>query len=180
MTKNMGKSTLETDMKNCGMIELQGRHAAALKLEVDTASISRNSILLVMTLANLPILAGGLEEIQLDQTDDDKLPLLILLWPFLMTILFGLMLGSYVGYKLGYRAGTKACEQTPTETTVVPTAVTAAVRRQVPRSIYISGGNRGCCYRLETGCTGLNNSRGRPRSMRACEVCTSSFDLADF
>ncbi len=53
MTKHMGKEMLGNDVKNCGMTTLDGRCPDARKFEVDAASISKNSLLLVLTLASL-------------------------------------------------------------------------------------------------------------------------------
>ena len=59
MTKYMGKETLETDMASCGLVALTGRHSDTLKLEVDLESMSKGSVLLVLTLGCLPRLANA-------------------------------------------------------------------------------------------------------------------------
>ena len=46
-------------MKTCGLIALSGRHADALKLEVDLGGISKGSVLLVLALSCLPRLADA-------------------------------------------------------------------------------------------------------------------------
>ena len=44
MTKYMTRRVLETDMMNCGLVTVSGRHSRALKLEIDVATISKNSL----------------------------------------------------------------------------------------------------------------------------------------
>ncbi len=53
MSKCVGQETLENDMKNCGMTTLGGRRADALKLEVNAAGISKQALLVVLTLASI-------------------------------------------------------------------------------------------------------------------------------
>ena len=57
MTKYMGRETLESDMSHCGLVTLDGRHVDALNLEVDLKSMSKGSVLLLLTLSSLPRLA---------------------------------------------------------------------------------------------------------------------------
>ena len=59
MTEHMGKEILESDTKNCGLTAPSGRHADALKLEVDLGGISKGSVLLVLALSCLPRLADA-------------------------------------------------------------------------------------------------------------------------
>ncbi len=70
MTKYMGKETLESDMAHCGLVTLAGWHVDGLKLEVDLESMSKGSVLLLLTLSSLPRLAMADGVGDLLETDD--------------------------------------------------------------------------------------------------------------
>ena len=57
-------------MSHCGLVTLDGRHVDALKLEVDLKSMSKGSVLLLLTLSSLPRLAMADGVGDLLETDD--------------------------------------------------------------------------------------------------------------
>ena len=92
MTKYMGKEILERDMKNCGLIALSGRHADALKLEVDLGTISKSSVLLVLTLSCLPKFADAADA---DATELDAVGVDSATLVYYLMVMLVLVLGCY-------------------------------------------------------------------------------------
>ena len=92
-------------MKNCGLIALSGRHADALKLEVDLGSISKSSVLLVLTLSCLPKFADAADA---DATELDAVGVDSATLVYYLMVMLVLVVGCYccwAGVSFGRRLG---------------------------------------------------------------------------
>ena len=166
MTKYMGKETLETDMENCGLVTLIGRHADALKLEVDLVGMSKGSVLLLLTLSCLPKFASGADVgVVLEPNVENSLTLAYY-FVGLLALIAGCCCcwaGAAIERRLGNRKTTTRSVCTMTETaTISPPSVWTTVRAGNLSGIGVFHTNRRC--------GGLSGADGL-KAWRRCLLC---------
>ena len=157
MTKYMGKETLESDMAHCGLVTLAGRHVDALKLEVDLESMSKGSVLLLLTLSSLPRLALADGVGDLLETDDKTSMALTYFIIGMMVLVFGCCCcwagAAYERLRGDRPASVRSVGMMTEETT-----------RRAPESIWTtvqSGGLAGTgVYHVDLQCGGLSGAKG--------------------
>ena len=155
MTKYMGRETLESDMSHCGLVTLDGRHVDALKLEVDLKSVSKGSVLLLLTLSSLPRLALADGVGDLLETDDKTSMALTYFIIGMMVLVFGCWC---------YWAGAAYGRVRPVSLMKDKSVMTEETMRRVPESIWTtvqSGGLAGIgVYHVDLRCGGLSGAKG--------------------
>ena len=176
MTKHMDKQTLETDMANCGLVVLTGRNSQALRLEIDTASMSKSSVLLVLAICQM---AGARGE---DGTDDEESNLVSFWVPLmlgLLVLLVCLCCGCWCGWRLG-RTGKHTSTRalgTMTERLLpepVAEALSARVQPALPLKVVVATRSVATrarqCYHVASDCRGLRNAC-QVKDLWACQLC---------
>ena len=170
MTKYMGKETLEADMASCGLVTLIGRHADALKLEVDLEGMSRGSVLLLLTLSCLPKLASAADVgVALEPDDTNSLALVYYLVGLLVLIVgcCCCWAGAAIERRLGDRRTTTRSVGTTTEAAILPPPPPLAtgglsLTRRAPQSVRTTvraGGLPGTgIFHIDMRCGGLSGA----------------------
>ena len=155
MTKYRGKETLESDVAHCGLVTLAGRHLDALKLEVDLESMSKGSVLLLLTLSSLPRLAMADGVGDLLETDDKTSMALTYFIIGMMVLVFGCCCCW---------AGAAYERLRPVILMKDKSVMTEETMRRVPESIWTTVQSGGLAetgvYHVDLRCGGLSGANG--------------------